>query len=90
MVTDQQRERWRADQVRIERTANELRRASNQQHAVSLVGHAPVVPTDRYRVITLLDALARGAGRGELPGPVRRAALDLCDGLDRELEGKTR
>lgn len=90
MATDQQRERWHADQARIQRTADALRRASNQQHAVSLAGHAPVVPTDRYRVLALLDELSLAAGRGDLPDGVRRAALAVCEGLDREIEGKTR
>lgn len=90
MVTDRQRERRRADQVKIEAVADALRRASRQQQAEALAGHAPVIPTERWIVLRHLDALGLAAGRGELTDSVRRSTLELCEAISREIDGRTR
>ncbi|WP_461152355.1 hypothetical protein [Saccharopolyspora tripterygii] len=89
-MTDRQWERRRADQARIETVADALRKASRQQQADSIAGHAPVIPTERWIVLRHLDALGLAAGRGELTDSVRRSALELCEAISRELDGETR
>ncbi|MGW5645047.1 hypothetical protein ACWEV3_40900 [Saccharopolyspora sp. NPDC003752] len=81
MTTEQQRAKYRAEQDLITKAAETLRQQSRRQQAESQIGHAPVVPADRYVFVGFLDELALAAGRGALPDGVRRKGLELCEAM---------
>ncbi|GAB2677231.1 hypothetical protein GCM10027271_42570 [Saccharopolyspora gloriosae] len=79
MATRAQRERWREEGARLAQAAERAREEARRGQAAGLAGIAPIVPVSRYIWVGLLDELGWAAGRGELPGGVRRLALEMAE-----------